>query len=238
MPLWQELSLREHALYVGKALALMDKAQAPCPRLAMQLQLALGSLVYHAVGGAVQSGTAFAEAARLAERSQDLGGQLRAISGQMAVDLCGGRYDQARAQSVQFDRLDPRTDPLLGLSNQRLQALAQHFTGDQVLARQNAEQLIQRMAHSGHLNRFAHGIGIQYDQNVASLTVLARILWLQGYPGARLAHRQPGIGTGRAGQPRHLDLLHPGPGRRGDRTLQRRPDGSAAPASAIAGTVA
>jgi hypothetical protein len=83
---------------------------------------------------------------------------------------------------VQFDRLDPRTDPLLGLSNQRLQVLAQHFTGDQVLARQNAEQLIQRMAHSGHLNRFAHGIGIQYDQNVASLTVLARILWLQGYP--------------------------------------------------------
>lgn len=183
MPLWQELSLlREHALYVGKALALMDKAQAPCPRLAMQLQLALGSLVYHAVGGAAQSGTAFAEAARLAEQSQDLGGQLRAISGQMAVDLCGGRYDQARAQSVQFDRLDPRTDPLLGLSNQRLQVLAQHFTGDQVLARQNAEQMIQRMAHSGHLNRFAHGIGIQYDQNVASLTVLARILWLQGYP--------------------------------------------------------
>jgi hypothetical protein len=38
------------------------------------------------------------------------------------------------------------------------------------------------MAHSGHLNRFAHGIGVQYDQSVASLTVLARILWLQGFP--------------------------------------------------------
>jgi predicted ATPase len=38
------------------------------------------------------------------------------------------------------------------------------------------------MAHSGHLNRFTHGFGVQYDQSVASLTVLARVLWLQGFP--------------------------------------------------------
>jgi hypothetical protein len=49
MPLWQELSLlREHALYVDKALALMDQASAFCARWKMQLQLALGSLTYHA----------------------------------------------------------------------------------------------------------------------------------------------------------------------------------------------
>ena len=182
MPLWQELSLlREHGLYVGKALDLMANTDVPCPQLAMQLQLALGSLSYHAVGGAFQSGAAFDDARRLAEQCQDLSGQLRAISGHLAVNLCSGRYGEALAQSQQFDRLDPRTDPLLGVSNQRLQVLAQHYTGNQILARQNAEQVLQRMAHSGHLNRFAHGIGVQYDQCVASLTVLARILWLQGH---------------------------------------------------------
>ncbi|AZF47569.1 MULTISPECIES: winged helix-turn-helix domain-containing protein [unclassified Pseudomonas] len=183
MPLWQELSLlREHAGYVDKALALIDRVEAPCTQLALQLQLALGSLSYHAVGAAPQTIAAFVGAARLAEERQDLAGQLRAVSGHMAANLCAGRYVQALEQSRQFDRLDPRTEPLLDLSTQRLRALAQHYTGHQALARQQAEQVLQRMSHSAHVNRFAHGIGVQYDQSVASLTVLARILWLQGFP--------------------------------------------------------
>ncbi|WDU64639.1 winged helix-turn-helix domain-containing protein [Pseudomonas poae] len=183
MPLWQELSLlREHALYVHKALALMGKASAPCSQLTMQLQLALGSLSYHTLGGAPRTIAAFVSARRLAEERQDLAGQLRAVSGHMAVNLCAGLYRQALELSVQFDHLDPRSDPLLELSTQRLRVLAQHYTGNQALARHNAEQVIQRMAHSASLNRFAHRVGVQYDQGVASLTVLARILWLQGFP--------------------------------------------------------
>ena len=183
MPLWQELSLlREHALYVDKALALMDQASAPCARLKMQLQLALGSLSYHAQGGAPRTIAAFESARRLADDCQDPAGQMRAVSGHMAVNLCAGRYRQALELSVQFERLDPRTDPLLALSAQRLHVLAQHFTGNQALARHHAEQVLQRMAHSGSLNRFAYRVGVQYDQSVASLTVLARILWLQGFP--------------------------------------------------------
>ncbi|WP_455825700.1 ATP-binding protein [Pseudomonas graminis] len=183
MPLWQELSLlREHALYVDKALALMSTASSPCTQLTLQLQLALGSLSYHALGAAPRTIAAFVSARRLAEERQDLDGQLRAVSGHMAVNLCGGLYRQALELSVQFDHLDPRTNPLLDLSAQRLRVLTQHYTGNQTLARHNAEQMIQRMAHSGSLNRFAHRIGVQYDQSVASLTVLARILWLQGFP--------------------------------------------------------
>ena len=192
MPLWQELSLlREHGLYVDQALALMPQSGAPCTQLNMQLQLALGSLSYHALGGAPQTIAAFVAARRLAQALQDNGGQLRAVSGHMAVNLCAGRYREALEQSMQFDRLDPRTDPLLDLSAQRLRVLAQHFAGNQVLALHNAEQVLQRMAHSGHLNRFTHGFGVQYDQSVASLTVLARILWLRGFPerAARMANQ-------------------------------------------------
>ena len=183
MPLWQELSLlREHGLYVNKALARLAQSRAPSQRLHMALQLALGSFSYHTQGGTPQTLQAFACARRLAEAGKDLGGQLRAVSGHMAVNLCSGNYREALAQSLHFDQLGPQSEPLLDLSAQRLRVLAQHFAGNQALALHNAEQVIQRMAHSGHLNRFTHGFGVQYDQSVASLTILARTLWLRGFP--------------------------------------------------------
>lgn len=183
MPLWQELSLlKEHGVYVRRALALLAAAAEPCPRLTIALKLALGSSCYHAQGGTAETVDAFVSARTLAERCDDVAGQLRAVSGHMAVNLCCGNYQMALAQSRQFDQLGVHGDPLLSLSAQRLQVLAQHFSGDQPRARDNAEQVIQRMTQSGHLNRFTHGFGVQYDQSVAALTILARILWLQGHP--------------------------------------------------------
>ncbi|WP_312496572.1 ATP-binding protein [Pseudomonas cremoris] len=183
MPLWQELSLlREHGLYVGKALLRLGQSSTPSQRLHMALQLALGSFSYHAQGGTPQTIEAFTCARRLAEAGKDLAGQLRAVSGHMAVNLCCGNYREALVQSLHFDQLGPQAEPLLALSAQRLRVLAQHFAGNQALAQHNAEQVIQRMAQSGHLNRFTHGFGVQYDQSVASLTILARILWLRGFP--------------------------------------------------------
>ncbi|APC18801.1 transcriptional regulator [Pseudomonas frederiksbergensis] len=182
-PLWQELSLlEEHGVYVRKALALLDAAPEPCPRLTMALKLALGSSCYHAQGGTAETVEAFVTARILAERCDDVAGQLRAVSGHMAVNLCCGNYQMALEQSLQFDRLGSHGNAVLSLSTHRLRVLALHFAGDQRLARENAELVIQRMAQSGHLNRFTRGFGVQYDQSVAALTILARILWLQGHP--------------------------------------------------------
>ncbi|MFU2327702.1 ATP-binding protein [Pseudomonas sp. NFX98] len=182
-PLWQELSLlREHGGYVRKALALLDSAAEPCPRLKMSLKLALGSACYHSQGGSAETIGAFVTARTLAKECNDVVGELRAVSGHMAVNLSCGHYQMALEQSQQFDRLGLHGDPVLSLSTHRLRVLALHFAGDQQRARLNAEEVIQRMAHSGHLNRFTHGFGVQYDQSVAALTILARILWLRGQP--------------------------------------------------------
>ncbi|MGY2189554.1 putative HTH-type transcriptional regulator [compost metagenome] len=182
-PLWQELSLlREHGGYVRKALALLDAAAEPCPRLKMSLKLALGSACYHAQGGSAETIGAFVTARTLAKECNDVVGELRAVSGHMAVNLSCGHYQMALEQSQQFDRLGLHGDPVLSLSTHRLRVLALHFAGDQQRARLNAEEVIQRMAHSGHINRFTHGFGVQYDQSVAALTILARILWLRGQP--------------------------------------------------------
>jgi len=182
-PLWQELSLlKEHGGYVRKALALLDATPQPCPRLKMALMLALGSSCYHTQGGTAETVEAFVSANTLALDCDDVAGQLRAISGHLAVNLSRGNYQMALEQSRQFDQLGMHDDAVLSLSTHRLRVLALHFSGDQKQARDNAEQVLQRMAHSGHLNRFTHGFGVQYDQSVAALTVLARILWLQGLP--------------------------------------------------------
>ncbi|HEF4758308.1 TPA: helix-turn-helix transcriptional regulator [Pseudomonas putida] len=182
-PLWQELSLlKEHGGYVRKALALLNTASEPCAHLAMTLKLALGSACYHVQGGSAETIGAFVTARTLARQCHDVVGELRAVSGHMAVNLSCGNYGLALEQSRQFDRLGVHGDPLLALSTHRLRVLALHFAGDQAQARVDAEEVIQRMAHSGHLNRFTHGFGVQYDQSVASLTILARILWLQGQP--------------------------------------------------------
>jgi predicted ATPase/DNA-binding winged helix-turn-helix (wHTH) protein len=182
-PLWQELSLlKEYGGYVRQALRLLEGIQPPCPRLNIALQLALGSACYHTWGGTPETIEAFIKAHALAEAHGDVAGQLRAVSGHMAVNLSCGHYRMALAQSDQFDRLGPHDDPLLSLSTHRLRVLALHYAGNQPQAREHAEQVIERMAHSGHRNRFTHGFGVQYDQSVASLTVLARVLWLQGFP--------------------------------------------------------
>ncbi|WP_460090367.1 ATP-binding protein [Pseudomonas sp. S2_E02] len=192
-PLWQELSLlKEYGGYVRRALSLLDELGAPCPRLKISLKLALGSACYHTWGGTPETIQAFVEARQLALEHDDVAGQLRAVSGHMAVNLSCGHYRMALAQSEHFDRLGVHGDPLLSLSTHRLRVLALHYAGDQPQARIHAEQVLQRMAHSGHVNRFTHGFGVQYDQSVASLTVLARVLWMQGLPeqawhSARLA---------------------------------------------------
>ncbi|MEJ8867626.1 ATP-binding protein [Pseudomonas jessenii] len=182
-PLWQELSLlKEHGGYVRKALALLEQSAEPCPRLQMALKLALGSACYHVQGGSSETVGAFVSARALASQLNDVAGQLRAISGHLAVNLSCGQYQMALEQSRQFDHLGLQDDAQMSLSMYRLRVLALHFSGNQHQAGEHAEQVLQRMAHSGHLNRFTHGFGVQYDQSVAALTLHARILWLQGQP--------------------------------------------------------
>jgi len=184
-PLWQELSLlKEHGVYVRKALALLHAAAEPCPRLTLALKLALGSSCYHTQGSSAEAIDAFVAASTLAESSDDVAAQLKAVSGHTAVNLSCGHYQLALEQSRQFDELTLRSTgrAVMSLSTQRLQVLALHFAGDQPQARDKAEQVIQLMTQSGHLSRFTRGFGVQYDQSVASLTILARILWLQGHP--------------------------------------------------------
>lgn len=100
----------------------------------------------------------------------------------MAVNLSRADYLAALEQTRHFDRLCLRDAPELSLSLQRLGGLAQHFAGNQLQARQHAEHTLRHIAQHPPASHFTNGFGVQYDQQVAALSLLARILWLQGYP--------------------------------------------------------
>ncbi|QXI26021.1 ATP-binding protein [Pseudomonas vanderleydeniana] len=181
-PLWQELSLpKEQGDHVRKALQLLERMSRPSPHLTIALKLALGNACYHTHGGSAETIASFSSAQALAEYHGDLGGQLKAVSGHMTANLSSGNYRLALEQSRQFDQL-ALSDTPLSLGTQRLRVLALHYSGDQTRARALAEQVLQRLAQNDHVNRFTRDFGVQYDQSVAALTVLARILWLQGLP--------------------------------------------------------
>lgn len=182
-PLWQELFLlEEHSRYVVRALAALQAADQPCPTLLVKLKLVLGSVWYHTRGGTLDTIDAFMSAGRQAERCQDLTGQLMAASGLMAVNLSRADYLAALEQTRHFDRLCLRDGPEMALSLQRLSGLAQHFAGNQLQAKRHAISALAQIERNPSACQYTNGFGVQYDQQVAALTLLARILWLQGFP--------------------------------------------------------
>ncbi|MFR0687752.1 ATP-binding protein [Enterobacterales bacterium AE_CKDN230030158-1A_HGKHYDSX7] len=190
-PLWQELSLlHEYGSRVSAALGLLSAESSSSLQLAMRLELALGNTTYHDVRNR-QADEAFQNAGFLARQIGDLAGELTALSGSLAVTLWAGQYQQAAERSRQFDQLSDGQGEMLATSALRLRVLALHYSGNQVAAQAIGEQVLQRLDQQRRANRFAPCLGVQYDQQVASLATQARTLWLRGLPeqAERLAAR-------------------------------------------------
>lgn len=181
-PLWQELSLlHEYGPYVSAALALLSAEPASSLALALRLELALGNTTYHDVRNR-QADEAFQSARFLAQQIGDRDGELTALSGGLAVLLWAGQYQQAAEQSRHFDRLSSDQGEMLATSALRLKVLALHYSGNQLQAQAVGEEVLQRLERQSRANRFAPCLGVQYDQQVASLATQARTLWLRGLP--------------------------------------------------------
>ncbi|MCJ1882379.1 ATP-binding protein [Pseudomonas nitroreducens] len=181
-PLWQELSLlHEYGPYVSAALGLLGAQSAASLELAMRLELALGNTTYHDVRNS-QANEAFQNARFLAQQIGDRPGELTALSGGLAVLLWAGQYQLAAEHSQHFDRLSSGQGEILATSALRLKVLALHYSGNQVLAQSVGDDVLERLEQQRQANRFAPCLGVQYDQQVASLATQARTLWLRGLP--------------------------------------------------------
>jgi predicted ATPase/DNA-binding SARP family transcriptional activator len=187
VPLWFQQSLlvecRDRA---ERARASLGPHPAD-PRREMQLCAALGVSLMQTKGPAPDTIAAWTTALEIAERLGDLEYQLRALWGLWHFRVSRGECRAALDLALRFgDRVaapDRAPDRPVG---ERMVGTSLHYLGDQTSARRHLESML---AHYVDSARRSHMIRFQYDQPLVARMILARILWLQGFPdqGLRLA---------------------------------------------------
>ena len=88
-----------------------------------------------------------------------------------------------------------RPDPNDRLIGERLLGVSQYHLGDHSSARRRLEHML---AHYVPVARQSHIIRFQSDQQVTARVVLARILWLQGFPDQSMRAAESSIADARA----------------------------------------
>jgi tetratricopeptide (TPR) repeat protein len=156
----------------------------------MKLYAALGLSLMQTKGPAC-AGAAWTKALERAESLDDIEYQLRALWGLWMCALSSGAYRTALTLAQRFCSLTVnQPDPVDLLLGERMTATPLHYLGDQTNARRHVERMLARYVipvHRSHIIRF------QFDQRLTARCVLARILWLQGFPDQAMRTAQSSV---------------------------------------------
>jgi predicted ATPase/DNA-binding winged helix-turn-helix (wHTH) protein len=181
VPLWAQLSLvQECRARVERALAsLVPETSRSAPQ-EMKLYAALAASLLFSKGPTPETEAVGAKALEIAESLGDTEYQLRALYGLWACQVNAGECRVAltlaqRFHSLAQDRGDPADLPI----GDRLIGVSLHYWGDQTNARRHIERMLS--AYATPVQR-SPVIRFIFDQRVMARVVLARILWLRGFP--------------------------------------------------------
>ena len=162
----------------------------------MQLFAALGVSLMQTKGPAPDTSAAWTTALEIAERVDDIEYQLRALWGLWHFRVSLGECRAALALAESFcGRVAGSDNPAELLVGERMVGVSLHYLGDQANARRHLERMLSRYVAPAHRS---HAIRFQYDQQVAARMILARILWLQGFPDRALRMAQENVEDARA----------------------------------------
>lgn len=193
-PLWFAMSMMaEYRNLAERALALIDSDPAGFtePEDEMRLCEALGHALWHTRGGGVAMATSFRRALAIAERLEATAYRLRCLWGLWLICNTVGDYAGSRDLALRFGEIaTAAAEPGAQLTHERMMSLGLHFHGDQGAARRHARRVIE---HPLTINHTARNSGFQFDQRVAALTVMARVLWVQGFPDQALQHASDAV---------------------------------------------
>ena len=179
VPLWVDLSMMaECRRHVERALARLDSVVNLDPRQEMHLRAALGASLNYTTGPVPETEAAWRRTLEVAKRLDDVEYQLRALRGLWAHRMNAGEYRASLATAYEFGELAATAgDPAALGAADRMAGIILHYLGDQTGARQHLERRLARtVSPVGPVSRFL------IDQGVAARSLLARILWLQGFP--------------------------------------------------------
>ena len=197
VPLWFQHSLMvECRGRVERALASLEPRSGRGGRREMQLFAALGVSLMQTKGPAPDTTAAWTTALEIAERLHDIEYQLRALWGLWHFRVSLGECRAALALAESFcGRVALSDNPAELLVGERMVGVSLHYLGEQADARLHLERMLSRYVAPAHRS---HAIRFQYDQHVAARMILARILWLQGFPDQALRTAQENVEDARA----------------------------------------
>jgi predicted ATPase/DNA-binding winged helix-turn-helix (wHTH) protein len=194
VPLWFQLSLMsECSERVERALSALPASSDP--RREMQLRASLAWSLMQ-TKGSDPAGPTWNEVLRLAEGLGDVDYQLRSLWGLWSARLNSGRLREAQALAERFcslaDQSDDLNDPFVG---DRMVGYISHLLGEQGSARLRIERML------GHYVTPRTGPGLVrfiFDQRATARSLLARVLWLQGFPDQAANAAQTAIDEAKA----------------------------------------
>ena len=190
-PLWLQQSLLvECRSRVERALARLGPGPGRDARREMQLRAALGVSLMHTKGAAPDTIEAWTVVLELAESLADTEYQLRALWGLWHFRVARGECRTGLGLAERFCERVAQAAPADWPLGERMVGASLHYLGDQTTARQHLERMLGSYVDSV---RRSHAIRFQYDQKVAAQMVLARILWLQGFPEQALRKAQENV---------------------------------------------
>ena len=180
VPLWIALFLLEECRrLVERALAALAEKPGGNPRQEMRLYAMLGVLTQHVDGVGPGLNYPWGKVLVLAEGLGDLDYELRALRG-----LTNGTMTQNYRDALRFAQryriaAGASTDPSKVLVGDRMIGFVLHHLGEHDEARRLTEGMLARFAPPPDRSRLVEGAP---DPHAIAKVVLARILWLQGFP--------------------------------------------------------
>jgi predicted ATPase/DNA-binding winged helix-turn-helix (wHTH) protein len=180
-PLWMQLSLlHECRSRVERALSALDAGASRDRRREMKLRVALATSTLYTIGRVHELGAVWTRALEIAEELDDRDYQLRSLRG-LQIFYSGSdarkSLEIARTFCLLAEQQPDNNDRLIG---DVLVGVSEHFLGDQTSARAHIERMLANFSAPDH--RSHSYARFQFDQDAFPRLILARILWLQGFP--------------------------------------------------------
>ena len=166
---------------VERALAALAAGANADARREMKLYAAWGSsLMYTRSVTDAEVGAAWTKALEIAEALNDLEYQLRALWGVWSFHMRSGEHRLTLALAQRFCGLaEKHPDPNSRMIGERMIGDSEYLLGDLLSARRHLEHMLSHYTVS---NQRPHFIRFQIYQRASARALLARILWLQGFP--------------------------------------------------------
>ena len=158
--------------------------------LEMQLSLEFAQSVIAMKGATAEAMSTISRSVEIARAIDAPDHEIRALWVRYGAWLLRGEYAQALADAEDYGRAAARCDSSqLQFIHHRMRAVCLHFLGQQAQALEHARRSLDPQADS---IRYTSN-GYQFEHRPASLTHLARILWLRGRPDEAMAAAQEAV---------------------------------------------